>query len=75
MDLVNKNEPRDPELKSQHELAKAWKEWTGNKDIIVCETLEEAMEQHNLSEMGTVLVTGSLHLVGGMMTFLNVNSD
>lgn len=61
------------ELTVQKGLAKAWKEQDENAVTEVRGTIEEAVEYARGLEGETqVLVTGSLHLVGGLLEVLDV---
>lgn len=63
-------------LQVQNQLAEKWKQLTG-QDAHVVQSIEEAVgvvKQSVGEEERRVLVTGSLHLVGGLMTVLDGDS-
>ncbi len=63
-------------LKAQKQMAGRWRELSG-REAQVCETIEEAInfiKADSLDKRVRVLVTGSLHLIGGVMTVLGVPS-
>lgn len=56
-------------MKVQEEIASAWKSLTGQADdVIITQSIEGAVNQiRTIDEPVDVLVTGSLHLVGGVL--------
>lgn len=60
-------------LEVQHSLAVKWKELTASEALVVASIQEaiELVQEDATSESSQVLVTGSLHLVGGVMTVLD----
>lgn len=69
------------QLKTQHQLAAAWEKVTelhpGTEAVIhVLSSIEEAVSVVRILEGETdVLVTGSLHLVGGVMAIAELPLD
>lgn len=61
----------------QKDLARAWGEIDAETDVRVVETIEEAVgivrQVARDGEEVTALVTGSLHLVGGLLEVLESN--
>jgi folylpolyglutamate synthase len=78
-DLVslNTNAQDLKELSVQKGLARAWREIDAETDVRVVDTIEEAVEiVREVARDGeevTALVTGSLHLVGGLLEVLESN--
>jgi folylpolyglutamate synthase len=59
-------------LKVQHEIKVAWEEFSNQTETYVISTIEEAVELIRSWEgEKEVLVTGSLHLVGGLFVVLD----
>ena len=59
-------------LTVQKELAKAWEEVDPKATTHVCRTIEEAVGiVRSLEGETEVLITGSLHLVGGLLEFVD----
>ena len=72
---VNTNKADVDEMKVQKQLARVWAEIDKKADVRVVRTIEEAIQLVRLlatehAEEHTVLVTGSLHLVGGVLEVL-----
>ncbi|KAF3909330.1 hypothetical protein ABW20_dc0110396 [Dactylellina cionopaga] len=65
---INVNSEAVDALRVQKGLAKAWEETGSNADVHVMETIQETVEAiRQLEGRSQVLVTGSLHLVGGFL--------
>lgn len=69
------------ELITQHELAAAWSELISTRSLVseativhIKSSIEESVELVRSLEEGNieVLVTGSLHLVGGLISLLGI---
>lgn len=73
-DLVNRTVAKDPQLKTQHQMALSWQSRTGgvSDKTVVCGTVQEAIERVEREGLKEVLVTGSLHLIGSTMTCLDM---
>jgi folylpolyglutamate synthase len=73
-DLVNNSVEKDEGLSMQKSLRDEWMELTGNeKGVEVVKSIEEALDvfRNGRKEAGQkVLVCGSLHLLGGVLTLL-----
>jgi folylpolyglutamate synthase len=77
-DLENHNAQKEPELDHQHMLASFWREHDrSNTRVSVVKSVEEAtlLVSSNTTAEKRVLITGSLHLVGSVMTTLGVPID
>ena len=79
---VNTNAEEVKELVVQQGLARAWEETDPGTDVKVVRTIEEAVKIVKDVAKGrkgegdvTVLVTGSLHLVGGLLEVLESSSQ
>jgi folylpolyglutamate synthase/dihydropteroate synthase len=73
-DLVNHNAASDPDLKAQKEMMSEWVRLTGcsSETVSIQPTLQEATDQMKKENVPAVLVTGSLHLIGGTMTLFEM---
>lgn len=76
---ANTNSADVEELKVQKELAEAWQEIDGKAEVSVVKTIEEAVDlvrgaTRQTDEQVTALVTGSLHLVGGLLEVIETNT-
>jgi folylpolyglutamate synthase len=65
----------DPDQRIQQEIAEAWMSMSNStKNVMVVSSIEQAVDEvtrQNLSSGSTsVLVTGSLHLIGGLLDVL-----
>ncbi|KAL2913214.1 Folylpolyglutamate synthetase [Polyrhizophydium stewartii] len=80
-DLINNMVHPDPEHKAQQDLARAWSELAAQRPgtpaaragTLVAGSVEEAVQAIEADAPGRrkcILVTGSLHLVGSLMTLL-----
>ncbi|SPO02535.1 related to folylpolyglutamate synthase [Cephalotrichum gorgonifer] len=71
-DLVNVNVDPDvlAKLTLQNELAETWRALDPSTDVAVVPSIEEAVQQVREKEQLQVFVTGSLHLVGGVLSVL-----
>jgi folylpolyglutamate synthase len=72
-DYVNNNAAPDPELKVQTTLGQIFEDLAKKNNlqygnITICSSVEEALERVEPRSM--VLVTGSLHLVGSVLTVM-----
>jgi len=76
-DLTNKSTPCDSGLHAQHQLANAWKELI--KDDAGCQIDVVRSVQQSIDLLAgqgkRVLVTGSLHLIGGVLTVLKAEVE
>ena len=63
------------ELSVQHGFAEIWQHLESDTKISVLPTIEDAVEhvaqRHLLNRETQVFVTGDLHLVGGVLSFLD----
>lgn len=72
---VGSNSAAIAELTVQKALAEAWKDQDNNAATEVKGTIEEAVEfARSLDGPTQVLVTGSLHLVGGLLEVLDAEN-
>ena len=60
----------DPDLTVQNSMAKTWINLSGSPNPIVSETLNDSFK--HITNCDSILVTGSLHLVGTLMSILKV---
>jgi hypothetical protein len=60
----------DPALTLQNSMAKTWINLSGFSNPIVSETLNDSLQ--HIDNCDCILVTGSLHLVGTLMSVLKV---
>ena len=60
----------DPELGPQKHMAEIWSKMTDNPTPIITETSNDAL--NHVKDCDAVLVTGSLHLVGTVMSIVKV---
>jgi folylpolyglutamate synthase len=74
-DLVNNTVDRDDSLKLQNSLRAEWKRLTGCDDqVSVVKSVEEAIDRFRREKVDRkVLVCGSLHLLGGVLTILGAD--
>ncbi|RMZ78214.1 hypothetical protein DV738_g4079, partial [Chaetothyriales sp. CBS 135597] len=85
---INTNKAEVDQLKVQKELAQVWAELDPSADVRVVKTIEEAIQLVRLlsgeqqakegegeGEESTVLITGSLHLVGGALEVLEAEAE
>lgn len=77
---INTNSADVTALTVQNELAAVWREVDRGSEVVVKASIEEAVaEIRKLAEQGEdevkVLVTGSLHLVGGVLEVLEGDSE
>lgn len=76
-DFVNRNaDPNELEsLETQNSYADLWKTLDGQTDISVVYSVEEAVRHaefvSDIHGGAQILVTGSLHLIGGVLSFLD----
>ena len=76
-DFVNRNsDPNELEsLETQNSYADFWKSLDGQTDVLVVRSVEEAVKHaESVSDIhggAQIFVTGSLHLVGGVLSFMD----
>ena len=56
------------EMSHQKAMSALWKLYFPLDNVILCETIQEA---HSSIQTDIVVITGSLHLVGGFLSILN----
>jgi folylpolyglutamate synthase len=71
-DLLDKRIETEHKLKDQQQYAKEFRDMQQAATVHVEASIQEAIERVTLNPDAVVLVTGSLHLVGGVMCVLNV---
>jgi folylpolyglutamate synthase len=70
-ELIDKTSEVEENLETQRQFQAQWYEWTSSDRAYVFKSVEECVEHIQSSVNCNILVTGSLHLVGNVLKFLD----